>query len=114
MLRRLWGQPKKAPVVDVEQKQQKKLDKWDVLFYSFLAMLVPEAAFAAPWDNMLNYIIGVLNGGTARLIAILVIIGAGFAAWRGKLDMGKAAGVIGGIVLVFGAAAIGDLFIGAI
>ncbi len=83
------------------------------LHYAVMALLIlaiPEAAMANPWDSMLNTIIGVLNGGTARLLAILVIIGAGFAAWRGKLDFTYVGGVLGGIVLIFGAAAIADFF----
>jgi type IV secretion system protein VirB2 len=77
--------------------------------------LMPDVAMAAnPWDNMLNGVIGFLNGGTTRLVAILVVIALGFLAWFGKLTMGKAGGFIGGIVLVFGAAAIADLFIATV
>jgi type IV secretion system protein VirB2 len=76
---------------------------------------MPEIAMAGtPWDNMLNGVIGALNGGTLRLVAILVIIGLGAAAWFSKLSWGKAGGVVGGIVLVFGAAAIADFFIASV
>ncbi len=87
-----------------------------LVLLSILAVaLMPEVAMAGtPWDNMLNGVIGFLNAGTVRLVAILVVMGLGFLAWAGKLTMGKAAGVIGGIVLVFGAAAIADLFIGTV
>lgn len=83
---------------------------------SILAMAaMPEVALAGtPWDNMLNGVIGFLNAGTVRLIAILFVMGLGFLAWAGKLTVGKAGGFIGGIVLVFGAATVADLFIGSV
>lgn len=89
------------------------------LIFAFMAFaLAPDLALAGaastPWDNVLNTIIGWLNSGTLRLIAILVIIGLGFAAWANKLTLGRAGAAIGGIILVFGGAAIADLFIAGV
>lgn len=80
----------------------------------FLSLL-PEIALAAqPWDNMLNTIIGIFTGGTARLIAILVCVGLGLAAFFSKLSWRLAGGFIAGIVLIFGSAAVADFFIAGI
>lgn len=82
-----------------------------------LVMAMPSeahAAGAAPWENMVNSIIGFLTNGLSRAIGIVVIIGLGFAAWAGKLTWGLAGKVILGFVFIFGAAAIADLFIGSV
>ena len=56
----------------------------------------------------------IFTGGLARAIAILVIIGLGIAAFFGRLTLRLAGGFIGGIVLIFGAAAIADFFIAGV
>ena len=89
-------------------------------FCAFALMLfvvaVPEQAHAAaqPWDNVVATITGIFTGGLARAIAILVVIGLGIAAFFGKLTLQLAGGFIGGIVLIFGAAAIADFFIAGV
>jgi type IV secretion system protein VirB2 len=80
---------------------------------SFL-ILLPEVALAAPWDGPLQSAIDLLTGTTARLVAILAIIVLGFLAMRGRVDWGVGGSIIGGIVLIFGAAWIADNFIGAV
>ncbi len=75
---------------------------------------VPEMALAAPWDGPLQNVINLLTGTTARLMAILSLIVCGFMAMAGRMSWGLAGSIIGGIVLVFGAAWIADNFIGAV
>ena len=83
--------------------------------FAFFAALLPSLAYAAtPWDNMLNTILGALNGTTLRLIAILVIIVMGVSFYFGKLSGRTAGGFILGTILVFGSAAIADFFIAAV
>ena len=80
------------------------------------AVLQPESAFAAgqPWDNVVATITGIFTGGLARSIAILVVIGLGITAFFGRLSWKLAGGLIGGIVLIFGATAIADFFIAGV
>lgn len=80
------------------------------------AVLQPESTFAAaqPWDNVVATITGIFTGGLGRSIAILVVIGLGISAFFGKLSWKLAGGFIGGIVLIFGAAAIADFFIAGV
>ncbi|MBL4571589.1 MAG: TrbC/VIRB2 family protein [Gammaproteobacteria bacterium] len=82
-----------------------------VMFLMTFALFPETAAAANPWDNTINTIIGSLTGTTARLIAVLVCIGLGYAAWIGRLSWKLTGSFIGGIILVFGATAIADLFI---
>lgn len=79
-----------------------------------LVASVPEVSMAAPWDGPLQNFIDLLTGTTARLFAILALIVLGFMAMSGRMSWGLAGSIIGGIVLVFGAAWIADNFIGAI
>jgi len=79
-----------------------------------IVFMMPSVASAAPWDDMADNLLDLLTNGFSRTIAIIVCIGLGFAAWAGKLTWGMAGRFIGGIVFIFGAAAIVDLFIGAV
>ena len=78
------------------------------------AATVPEIALAAPWDGPLQNLIDLLTGTTARLVAILALIVLGLMAMTGRMSWAIAGSIIGGIVLVFGAAWIADNFIGAV
>ena len=49
-----------------------------------------------------------LTGGFARSMAIIGLAVCGFMAMMGRLPWGAALAVIGGIILVFGAAALVD------
>lgn len=75
---------------------------------------MPAIAQAAPWDDMADEIIDLLTNGFSRSIAIIVCIALGLAAWAGKLTWAWGGRFIVGIVLIFGAAAIVDVFIGAV
>lgn len=107
-----------TPAVGVE----KKAERTALRQFAFLALMafvvaMPEQAYAAaaqPWDNAVATITGIFTGGLARAIAILVVIGLGLAAFVGKLTWKLAGGFIGGIVLIFGAAAIADFFIAGV
>jgi type IV secretion system protein VirB2 len=73
--------------------------------------MMPSAASAAPWDDMADNVLDLLTNGFSRTIAIIVCISLGFAAWVAKLTWGMAGRFVGGIVFIFGAASIVDLFI---
>lgn len=100
------------------QARNKELKAKQVFSLFALCVLVaaPDLALAAaqPWDNTINAVIGIFTGGLARAIAILVCIGLGVAAWLGKLSWKAVGGLVGGFVLVFGAAAIADFFIASV
>ncbi len=96
-----------------EQKLARN-DKWTSIFLITMLFLMPNVAHAAPWDDMADAILDLLTNGFSRTIAIIVCIGLGFAAWVGKLTWTLAGRFIGGIVFIFGAAIIVDLFIAAV
>jgi type IV secretory pathway VirB2 component (pilin) len=81
--------------------------------YILILFFISQKAFAqdAPWESVLIAIIDILNGPTARALAILSVIGLGLVAWFGRITLARAGGVIIGLVLVFGASSIADLFI---
>ena len=89
-------------------------EKWVSIFLVAMFFLMPSMAHAAPWDDMADEILDLLTNGFSRTIAIIVCIGLGFAAWAGKLTWAMAGRFIGGIVFIFGAAIIVDLFIAAV
>lgn len=75
--------------------------------------LLPEVAMAASWDRVGQKVLDFFTGGLARIIAILCVMGLGFAAMAGKLAWNWAIGIVIGIVLVFGGASIVDYLISA-
>ncbi len=77
-----------------------------------LALTNNSADFQKPFINLIESILNVFNGGLARMLAILAIIGLGLSAMVGRLSWGLAVRVVLGIVLVFGAAAIVGLITG--
>lgn len=88
-----------------------------ICFSLFIAMvcMFPELAFAdgsAPWVRGPQKIIDMVNSGFARSCAIVAVMGLGFAGLAKKLSWGWALSIIGGIVLIFGAAAAVDFFAG--
>lgn len=58
--------------------------------------------------GILNKIIGVLNGGLARALAIIALIIMGIGCWFGFFDFRKIGFFFLGVLLVFGAAWILD------
>ncbi len=75
--------------------------------------LIPHVSFAAPaWDSALETIVGYVTGSTARYIAILAVVGFGFAAFLGRISWQRALEIVVAIAVVFGAAKIVDMFAG--
>lgn len=91
------------------------------LLLAFVLIFLPEMAFAQATGgggggllntgtNILDALVDTLTNGWVRLIGIIAVIGVGIAWQSGRLSMGRALSVAGGLVLMFGAAAIVDSF----
>lgn len=80
-----------------------------MLFLVFASM----TARAEPWDDLADSILAALTGGLTRTIAIIVCVGLGIAAMIGQLTWRLVGMLVGGIVLIFGSAAIVDFVIDA-
>jgi type IV secretory pathway VirB2 component (pilin) len=63
-------------------------------------------------SNFLQNIVNLLNSGVVRLVAVLAIIATGAGWMFGHLDFRRAATVVLGIIVVFGAATIVDTITG--
>ena len=85
-----------------------------VLMMVLCLALVPSLAFAGPIEDGVNWLLDLMTNGIARSLAIIGIVVLGYMAWAGKLTWGRAGQWIGGIVLVFGGAAIADIVIAAV
>ena len=93
---------------------QKKNNHIYFAFLLFLILSVPNFAFAAPaWESALQTIVGYVTGSTARYVAILAVVGFGFAAFLGRISWRRALEIVVAIAVVFGAAKIVDMFAGA-
>lgn len=66
------------------------------------------------FTNLLTALVDVLTGVWARLVGIIAIFVAGILWLSGRLEMRHFIAVIGGLILVFGAAAIVDGVAGAV
>ncbi|UXS43080.1 Type IV secretory pathway AvhB2 protein (plasmid) [Agrobacterium tumefaciens] len=66
-----------------------------------LAMVEPSSAQGI--ENVLQNIVNMLQGNVARLLAIIAVIIVGIAWMFGYLDLRKAAFVVLGIGIIFGA-----------
>ncbi|MGH1379146.1 MAG: TrbC/VirB2 family protein [Alphaproteobacteria bacterium] len=91
----------------------------------FITLSSPEAHAAASGGggggalfgsltNFLNALQDLLTGTWARIIAIIAVVILGFGWMTGRISWYIAGSVIGGIILVFGAAAIVDSISGSI
>ena len=107
-------QTNQSPVTQQPRTGKSFWEKALMVMAVFFVASAPEVALAAPWDGPLQNFINLLTGTTARLFAILALIVLGFMAMGGRMSWGLAGSIIGGIVLVFGAAWIADSFIGAV
>ena len=91
--------------------------KENQLFLAFLVIAlwsIPQVAFAGPaWEDALQTIVGYVTGSTARYIAILAVVGFGFAAFLGRISWRRALEIVVAIAVVFGAAKIVDMFAGS-
>lgn len=68
-----------------------------------LALVEPSFAQAGGIENVLQNIVNMLTGNVARLLAIIAVIIVGIAWMFGYLDLRKAAFVVLGIGIIFGA-----------
>ncbi|MDO9609345.1 MAG: TrbC/VirB2 family protein [Brevundimonas sp.] len=75
-------------------------------------MAVQPAAASANVEGLLQNVVDMLTGNTARLLAILAVVIVGILWMFGLFDLRRAAIVILGIVVVFGAAEIVGLITG--
>lgn len=76
-------------------------------------LMTVEPAFAsANVEGLLQNVVDMLTGNTARLLAILAVVVVGILWMFGLFDLRRAAIVILGIVVVFGAAEIVGLITG--
>lgn len=75
------------------------------------AALMPEIASAAPLDNFGTALLGILNSGFLRSVAIVALIGAGLMALSGRIQWMQFLTVLLAVVVVFGAAGIVDYII---
>lgn len=88
------------------------------LVFAFIMMADPALAQTTSSSSgnigtFVQNVINLLNNNVTRGLAILAIIGVGFTWTIGHLDLRRAATVILGIIVVFGAATIVDLITGA-
>lgn len=77
----------------------------------FIAPDSAHAASAALFDSGTNFLTALetlLTGTWARIFAIIAVVFLGFAWMTGRISWPIAGSVIGGIIIVFGAAAIVD------
>jgi type IV secretory pathway VirB2 component (pilin) len=92
-------------------QHKKLLEKLLILLALTAVIMIPETAFAAPWDTTATKILDIFTGGLTRTIAIIAVIACGIAAIAGKLSWDWAIKIIVGIILIFGAASIVDYII---
>lgn len=75
-------------------------------------ILVQPALASANVEGLLQNVVDMLTGNTARLLAVLAVVVVGILWMFGLFDLRRAAIVVLGIVVVFGAAEIVNLITG--
>jgi type IV secretion system protein VirB2 len=78
-----------------------------------LALIEPSLAQAGGIESVLQNIVNMLQGNVARLLAIIAVIIVGIAWMFGYLDLRKAAFVVLGIGIIFGATEIVSMISGS-
>lgn len=77
------------------------------------SLLLVQPAFAsANIEGLLQNVVDMLTGNTARLLAVLAVVVVGILWMFGLFDLRRAAIVVLGIIVVFGAAEIVNLITG--
>ena len=104
----------KIGVVDNKKEVSKARQAIATLWLFLGIMFIPSVAFANPIADGVDWLLELLTNGIARSLAIIAIVVVGYMAWAGRLTGEAAVKFIGGIVLVFGGAAIVDLIIAAV
>lgn len=93
----------------------KSYEKYSVLALALMASAFPHVAFASGFSTQLDVglsgLISFLNGGVARSLAVLAVIGFGIGALTGRVDWIKALIVVVAIGIIFSASSLVDLFI---
>ena len=79
----------------------------------YLALIEPSLAQAGGIESVLQNIVNMLQGNVARLLAIIAVIIVGIAWMFGYLDLRKAAFVVLGIGIIFGATEIVSMISGS-
>lgn len=77
-----------------------------------LALVEPGFAQAGGIESVLQNIVNLLTGNVARLLAVIAVIIVGIAWMFGYLDLRKAAFVVLGIGIIFGATEIVNMISG--
>lgn len=77
-----------------------------------LAVSAQPALASANVEGLLQNVVDMLTGNTARLLAVLAVVIVGILWMFGLFDLRRAAIVVLGIVVVFGAAEIVNLITG--
>lgn len=77
-----------------------------------IGLAITEPASAAGIESVLQKVVDMLTGTAARLLAICAVVIVGIAWMFGFMDLRKAAYVVLGIAIVFGAAEIVDTLAG--
>lgn len=77
-----------------------------------LTLVEPSFAQAGGIESVLQNIVNMLTGNVARLLAIIAVIIVGIAWMFGYLDLRKAAFVVLGIGIIFGATEIVNMISG--
>lgn len=76
------------------------------------ALTVQPALASANVEGLLQNVVDMLTGNTARLLAVLAVVVVGILWMFGLFDLRRAAIVVLGIIVVFGAAEIVNLITG--
>lgn len=106
--------PKLYPNSMLSAANSQRVESMYKAFLTVFLLFMSLTVRAEPWDDLADGILGALTGGLTRTIAIIACVGLGIAAMIGKLTWKLAGSLVGGIVLIFGSAAIVDFFIGTV
>lgn len=79
---------------------------------AFLTLSLAEPAMAQDVESLLQNVVDMLTGNTARLLAVIAVVVVGILWMFGLFDIRRAAIVVLGIIVVFGAAEIVDMLTG--
>ena len=94
--------------------RKKNTAYFEFAFWVLALISIPSLAHAeAAWEGALKTIVDYVTGSTARYIAILAVVGFGFAAFLGRVSWKRALEIVVAIAVVFGAAKIVDMFAGS-
>lgn len=83
-----------------------------ILIGAFLALGSAQPAMAQDVEGLLQNVVDMLTGNTARLLAVIAVVVVGVLWMFGLFDLRRAAIVVLGIIVVFGAAEIVDMLTG--